>query len=79
MGHPIAYGKNFHAEFVSWDAGVSKKGHFTEVSAKVSSADADTLDANERLARAGRRRFGNIDAKPAKGFFELEGFHKKGC
>ncbi|RFC45081.1 MAG: hypothetical protein DVB28_000748 [Verrucomicrobia bacterium] len=76
MTDAIADGKNLYAQFMAWNSGVGEKGHLAQISAKVRSADAHALDAHQRLARERRRRFGNVDADPAKWFFELEGFHK---
>ncbi len=49
------------AEFVAGDARIAVKGHLAEVAAKVGAADADTMDAHQRLAGGGLGWFVKVD------------------
>src|SRR6266446_3022916 len=75
VGHTRADGDDLDAEFVAGDARVGEERHLAEVAAQVGAADADAVDAHQRVAGAGFGRLGEVDALPLFRRFELQGFH----
>ena len=66
----LADGEDFDAEFVAGDARVAEERHLAEVAADVGAADADLMDAHQRLAGAGRGGAGDVELLPDFGGFE---------
>jgi hypothetical protein len=64
------------AELVAGDARLAEEGHLAEVAAEVGAADADAMDADDRVAGAGTRRLRHIDAAKLLRLLELDGFHE---
>ena len=74
--HTVADREHFDAEFVPRNARVTEERHFAEVTAVIRAANADAMNAHQRLARAGLRRLSDFDATERLWFFELDGFHE---
>src|SRR6266508_642231 len=75
MGHNFAHSEHLDAEFVPRNARVTEEGHLAEITAVVRAANADAMDAHERVARTRHGRLGNFDAAERPRLFELNGFH----
>ena len=70
-----ADGEHLDTQLVAGDARVAEEGHLAEVAGDVRAADADAMDAEKDFAGGGRGGFGDVDASPGFGLFELKGFH----
>src|SRR5437867_10758241 len=75
--HAFANGEHLDAEFVPRNTRVAEEGHLAQKTAVVRAANANAMDADERVARARRRRLRNINAAERLRFFELNGFHER--
>ena len=56
--------QHFDAQLMAGNAWIAEERHLAQVAADVGSANADLVDANQRLAGARFFRGGNIDALP---------------
>jgi hypothetical protein len=75
VGHAGTDRQHLDAELVPRNARIGVKRHLAEKPAEVRAADADAVNAEERLARPRRGRFGDFDGVKRLRFFELDGFH----
>jgi hypothetical protein len=64
------------AQLMAGNAGIAEKRHFAEVPADVSAANADPMDAHQRLtwARPGRRV--DLDRLEVTGLHQTDRFHE---
>src|SRR5207249_175107 len=76
VAHAGADFQHLDAQLVAGDARVAEERHLAEVAADVGAADADAVDADQRLAGAGAIRAVDVDALEVLGGFEEEGFHR---
>ena len=67
--------QHLESEFVTGDARIGKERHLAEIAGEIGPADAHAVGADQRLAGAGRGRFGEIDDVDLFGAGELDGFH----
>ena len=74
--HTVADREHFDAEFVPRNARVTEERHFAEVTAVIRAANADAMNAHQRLARAGLVRLGDFNPAERQRVFELDGFHE---
>src|SRR6266568_4465157 len=71
--HAFTHVEHLDAEFVPWNARVTEEGHLAQVTTVVGTANADAMDAHERVARTRRGRLGNFNSAEGPRFFELDG------
>src|SRR5205807_9970304 len=50
--------------------------HRAEITAVIRAADSNAMNADQRLVRTGRIRFGDFNATEVLWLFELDGFHR---
>src|SRR5262249_14354737 len=75
VGHARADGEHLDAELVAGDTRVAEEGHLAQVAADVGAADADAVDAHQRLARPRRRGPVDLDAAPPVRGIQGQGLH----
>jgi hypothetical protein len=75
VGDTVAGGQHLDAEFVAGDARVGEERHLAEVARHVRPADADAVDADQRLTGAGGCRFRHVDDGEPLGGLQLDRFH----
>jgi hypothetical protein len=62
--NPFSNRQDFDTQFMPWDPGIGKEREFSQVSAEIGSAHADTMDPNQHFARPGRLGFSDVDLLP---------------
>ena len=77
--HARADGEDLDAELMTRNTRVGVERHLTEIAAVVGAADADAVDAHDRLAGRGRGRFRDVDARELTGLVETDGLHRLSC
>src|SRR5438477_5124165 len=75
VGHAVSHRKNFHAQLMARNAGITVKGHFAEIAGVIRPAYSNSMHTHERFAHAGRARLLDVDAPELLGFLKLNGFH----
>ena len=73
--HVRADGDDLDAEFMTRNPRVAKERHLAEIPGQIGPADADVVDAHDRVIGTGLAWFGNVDLFPVQRRFELECFH----
>ena len=72
---PVADREHFDAQLVAGNPRVAEERHLAEVAADVGAADADAMDADQRLARPRRGRLGRFNQFECLRRCELQGVH----
>jgi hypothetical protein len=73
--HPRADLEHLDPQLMPRNAGVAEERHLAQVAADVGAADADPVDAHQRLARPGLPGRVRFDALEVLGRFQQQGFH----